>query len=192
MLMVRTRRKRRRVADAEQLREQFNQRADELAEALESAREALSRASAEVSRRSAEAGKLARKGAEAGRAAARETLDRLPEPERVAEMTRRAADTLFPQLARKRKAQRRKRRRRLLLGGAGLAGLGLVAGWLTAPRPGTEARQAVKERAARASEAARQRLEGARAGGRPAELRTGPAPAPETEPQQSDRVGQQP
>jgi gas vesicle protein len=131
-------------------------RTDDLATALEAAREAIAKASTAAGRKGAELGKEAAvKGKQArrrGARAAREVADVLPEPEQVAELTKRAADKLFPERARQRRQAGRKRRRRLLFGGAGLLGAGVVAGWLTAPKRGAETRQALKEQAAKASE----------------------------------------
>jgi ABC-type transporter Mla subunit MlaD len=136
--------------------EQVADRTDDLAAALEAAREAIARASAAAGRKGTELGKgAAVKGRQArrrGARAAREVAGTLQEPEQVAELTRRAADKLFPERARQRREAGRKRRRRLLFGGAGLLGAGMVAGWLTAPRRGADTRQALKEQAARASE----------------------------------------
>jgi hypothetical protein len=85
--------------------------------------------------------------------AAREAVGRrLPEPEQVAEITRRAADMIFPERGKQYRKAARKRRRRLLYGGAGLACLGTLIGWLTAPRRGDETRQVLRERANAASE----------------------------------------
>jgi hypothetical protein len=131
-------------------------RTDDLATALEAAREAIAKASAAAGRKGTELGKEAAvKGRQArrrGARAAREVAGALQEPEQVAELTRRAADKLFPERARQRREAGRKRRRRLLFGGAGLLGAGIVAGWLTAPKRGADTRQALKEQAARASE----------------------------------------
>jgi gas vesicle protein len=147
--------------------DQVTERTDDLITALDAAREAISKASAEAGRRSAElrkeagrrgrkaarrGGKAAKRGTRAARGAAREATDLLPEPEQVADLTRRAADKLFPERAKQRREAARKRRRRVLVGSAGLLGTGLLAGWLTAPRRGAETRQALKEQAAKASE----------------------------------------
>jgi hypothetical protein len=144
----------RRARDA--VAEQVTDRTDDLAIALETAREAIARASTAAGRRGALLGKEAAvKGKQArrrGARAAREVAGALQEPEQVAELTRRAADKLFPERARQRREAGRKRRRRLLFGGAGLLGAGLVAGWLTAPKRGADTRQALKEQAAKASE----------------------------------------
>ncbi len=171
----RTKRARRAVAgrlpSTEEVRDQVAEMTDDLGEALEAARDAIAQAMTSAGRRGAEAGAEAtRKGAvlgkeasrkgmvagkeagrrarDAARGAAREVLERrLPEPEQVAELTRRATDKLFPEHAKQRRKANRRRRRRLLLGGAGLAGLGVLAGWLTAPKKGDEVRQTLKERA---------------------------------------------
>src|SRR6266536_2985488 len=47
---------------------------------------------------------------------------------------------------------RRKRARRRLYGAGGVAGLGMLLGWLTAPKKGDEVRQALKERGSAASQ----------------------------------------
>jgi hypothetical protein len=146
--------KARRARDA--VADKVADRTDDLATALEAAREAIARASTAAGRMGAELGKGAavkgRKARRRGARAAREAAGVLPEPEQVAELTRRAADKLFPERARQRRAAGRKRRRRLLVGGAGLLGAGVVAGWLTAPKRGADTRQALKEQAAKASE----------------------------------------
>jgi hypothetical protein len=146
--------KARRARDA--VADKVADRTDDLATALEAAREAIARASTAAGRRGAELGKEAavkgRKARRRSARAAREVADVLPEPEQVAELTKRAADKLFPERARQRRAAGRRRRRRLLVGGAGLLGAGVVAGWLTAPKRGAETRQALKEQAAKASE----------------------------------------
>jgi hypothetical protein len=151
MFFRRSRARRARDAVADQVAE----RTDDLAAALEAAREAIARASTAAGRKGAELGKEAavkgrqarRRGAKAARQAA-EAVD----PEQVAELTRRAADKLFPERAKQRRDADRKRRRRVLVGGAGLLGAGVVAGWLTAPKRGVETRQALKDQAAKASE----------------------------------------
>lgn len=144
----------RRARDA--VADQVADRTDDLATALEAAREAISKASTAAGRKGAELGKEAAvKGRQArrrGGKAAREVAEVLPEPEQVAELTKRAADKLFPERAKQRRHAGRKRRRRLLFGGAGLLGAGVVAGWLTAPKRGADTRQALKEQAAKASE----------------------------------------
>jgi hypothetical protein len=148
MFLRRSRARRARDAVADQVAE----RTDDLAAALEAAREAIARASTAAGRKGAELGKEAaakgRKARRRGARAARQAAD----PEQVADLTRRAADKLFPERARQRRDAARKRRRRVLLGGAGLLGAGVVAGWLTAPKRGAETRQALKDQAAKASE----------------------------------------
>jgi hypothetical protein len=146
---------------------QVTEKTDDLITALEAAREAISKASTAASHRSTElrkeagkrgrkaarrSSKAARRGTRAARDAASQAAELLPEPEQVADLTRRAADKLFPERARQRRQTARKRRRRVLVGSAGLLGTGLLAGWLTAPRRGAETRQALKEQAAKASE----------------------------------------
>jgi hypothetical protein len=151
MFFRRSRARRARDAVADQVAE----RTDDLAAALEAAREAIARASTAAGRKGAELGKEAavkgrkarRRGAKAARGVA-EAVD----PEQVAELTRRAADKLFPERAKQRRDAARKRRRRILVGGAGLLGAGMVAGWLTAPKRGADTRQALKDQAAKASE----------------------------------------
>jgi hypothetical protein len=151
MFFRRSRSRRARDAVANQVAE----RTDDLAAALEAAREAIARASTAAGRKGAELGKEAavkgrtarRRGAKAARGVA-EAVD----PEQVAELTRRAADKLFPERAKQRRDAARKRRRRILVGGAGLLGAGMVAGWLTAPKRGADTRQALKDQAAKASE----------------------------------------
>jgi len=151
MFFRRSRARRARDAVADQVAE----RTDDLTAALEAAREAIARASTAAGRKGAELGKEAAvKGRQArrrGASAARQAADAV-DPEQVAELTRRAADKLFPERAKQRRGAARKRRRRLLVGGAGLLGAGVVAGWLTAPRRGAETRQALKDQAAKASE----------------------------------------
>jgi hypothetical protein len=151
MFFRRSRARRARDAVADQVAE----RTDDLAAALEAAREAIARASTAAGRKGAELGKEAavkgrkarRRGAKAARGVA-EAVD----PEQVAQLTRRAADKLFPERAKQRRDAARKRRRRILVGGAGLLGAGMVAGWLTAPKRGADTRQALKDQAAKASE----------------------------------------
>ena len=145
-----------RKGKARRARDAVADRTDDLATALEAAREAIANASTAAGRKGAELGKEAAvKGKRArrrGARTAREVADVLPDPEQVAELTRRAADKLFPERARQRRHASRKRRRRLLFGGAGLISAGVVAGWLTAPKRGADTRQALKEQAAKASE----------------------------------------
>jgi hypothetical protein len=151
MFFRRSRTKRARNAITEQVAD----RTDDLASALEAAREAIARASTAAGRKGAELGREAAvKGRKARRRrratrVAREVADGT---DQVADLTRRTADKLFPERARQRREARRRRRRRLMVGGAGLLGAGVVAGWLTAPRRGAETRQALKDQAAKASE----------------------------------------
>jgi gas vesicle protein len=151
MFFRRSRSRRARDAVADQVAE----RTDDLAAALEAAREAIARASTAAGRKGAELGKEAaakgRKARRRGASAARQAAEAV-DPEQVAELTRRAADKLFPERAKQRRDAARKRRRRVLVGGAGLLGAGMVAGWLTAPKRGAETRQALKDQAAKASE----------------------------------------
>jgi hypothetical protein len=161
-----------RLPTTEEVRDQVAEVTDELGQALDVAKDAITKAissagrrgteaGAEATRRTAELGKEAgRKGMAAGKrasrrasGAAREAVGRrLPEPEQVAEITRRAADMIFPERGKQYRKAARKRRRRLLYGGTGLAGLGMLIGWLTAPRRGDETRQVLKERANAASD----------------------------------------
>jgi hypothetical protein len=161
-----------RLPTTDEVRDQVAEVADELGVALEVAKDAIAKAMSSASRRGTEAGAEAtrktaalgkeagRKGVAAGRKASRRargaTLDaverRLPEPEQVAELTRRATEKVFPERAKQHRKTVRKRRRRLLYGGAGLTGLGMLMGWLTAPTKGHEAREALKQRASAASE----------------------------------------
>jgi len=151
MFFRRSRARRARDAVADQVAE----RTDDLAAALEAAREAIARASTAAGRKSAELGKEAaakgRRARRRGATAARQAAGAV-DPEQVAELTRRAADKLFPERAKQRRDAARKRRRRILVGGAGLLGAGMVAGWLTAPKRGADTRQALKDQAAKASE----------------------------------------
>jgi hypothetical protein len=151
----------------DQVRDQVVGMTDDLSDALENAREAISKVMASTSRRSAEVGaEASRRGVAAGKVAGRKSVEagkqatrrargaaldaverRLPEPDEVADMTRRATDKLFPERAQQYRKAGRKRRRRLAMGGVGLAGLGMAIGWLTAPKKGGEAREALKARA---------------------------------------------
>jgi hypothetical protein len=146
MFFRRSRTKRARDALAEQVAD----RTDDLATALEAAREAIARASTAAGRKGAELGKEA---AVKGRRARRRRATRTAVgTDQVTDLTRRTADKLFPERARQRREAGRRRRRRRLVGVAGLLGLGVVAGWLTAPRRGADTRQALKDQAAKASE----------------------------------------
>jgi hypothetical protein len=161
-----------RLPSTDEVRDQVTGVTDELAEALETAKDAIAKAMSQAGRRGSEAGaeatrktailgkEASRRGMAAGRRAGRRargaTLDamgrRLPDPEQVAELTRRATEKVFPERAKALRKTSRKRRRRLMYGGAGLAVVGMLVGWLTAPKKGNEARQAVKERATAASD----------------------------------------
>ena len=161
-----------RLPSTDEVRDQVAEVADELGEALDVARDAITKAISSAGRRGTEAGVEATRrtavlGKEAGRrgmaaskratrrarGAAQEAVGRrIPEPEQVAEMTRRATDRMFPERAKQHRKAARKRRRRMLFGGTGIAGLGMLIGWLTAPKKGNETRQALKERANAASD----------------------------------------
>ncbi len=127
--------------------ETARQAADATKDAARSATGA-GRQAAEASRKAADA---SRKAGRRRAKAARQAADRLSESD-LGDVTRRAAGKLFPEKAKERRKAQRKRRRRLVVRGAGLAGLGLAIGWLTAPKRGREARQALKQQAAKASE----------------------------------------
>jgi hypothetical protein len=167
---------------------------DELAEALADARDAITRASAsagrkvagvtaETAKQAAEASReaarsaagtasaSARQAAETTRRAsrrqakaARAAADRLSDSD-LGELPRKAADKLFRERAKERRKERRKRQRRLVYRGAGVAGLGVLVGWLTAPKRGQEARQALKQQAAKASEMGWEKVAEGRDGG---------------------------
>jgi hypothetical protein len=161
-----------RLPTTEEVRDQVTEVTDELSDALEAAREAITKAMSSASRRTGEAsaeatrratvlGKEAsRKSVKASKKASRQARDaafeavgrRIPDPDQVADMTRRATEKLFPEQARQNRKATQKRRRRVMAAGAGVAGLGMLIGWLTAPKKGQEARQALKERANAASD----------------------------------------
>jgi hypothetical protein len=200
-----------RLPSGEEVRGQVADLTDDLGEALESARDAITRAMSSAGRRGAEAGtqasrrtaelgkEVGRKGAAAGgqlgrkarkRAleVAREAVDRLPEPEQVAELTRRAEEKLLPEKAKQFRKARRKRARRRLYGAGGVAGLGVLLGWLTAPKKGDEVRQALKERGSAASQKVAEMRAGA-AGTGSAQPGTGlsePGASGTAEPKQAD------
>jgi hypothetical protein len=159
-----------RLPSGEEVRGQVAGLSDDLNEALDSARDAIARAISSAGQRGAEAGaqatrktaelgkEVGRKGVAAGgdlgrkarkraRRMALDAVERLPEPEQVAELARRAEERLLPEVAKRNRKDRRKRTRRRMAGGAFVAGLGMLIGWLTAPRKGDEVRQAIKERA---------------------------------------------
>ena len=161
-----------RLPTTDEVRVQVAEVTDELSDALETAKEAIakamssaghrtSEATAEATRKAAIIGKEAgRKGATASKGASRQARDaaleavgrRLPDPDQVAEMTRRAIDKMSPERAKQNRKITRKRQRRMIAAGVGVAGLGMLIGWLTAPKRGGEARQALKERASAASD----------------------------------------
>jgi hypothetical protein len=161
-----------RLPTTEEVRGQVAEVTDELSDALEAAREAITKAMSSASRRTSEASaeatrratalskEASRKSVKASKKASRQARDaaleavarRMPDPDQVADMTRRATDKMFPERARQYRKVARKRRRRMMAAGAGVAGLGMLIGWLTAPKKGQEARQALKERANAASD----------------------------------------
>jgi hypothetical protein len=161
-----------RLPTTEEVRDQVTEVTDELSDALEAAREAITKAMSSASRRTSEASaeatrratalskEASRKSVKASKKASRQARDaaleavarRMPDPDQVADMTRRATDKMFPERARQYRKVARNRRRRMMAAGAGVAGLGMLIGWLTAPKRGQEARQALKERANAASD----------------------------------------
>jgi hypothetical protein len=159
-----------RLPSGEEVRGQVAGLSDDLSEALDSAKDAIARAISSAGQRGAEAGaqatrktaelgkEVGRKGAVAGgdlgrkarkraRKLALDAVERLPEPEQVAELARRAEEKILPEVAKRHRKERRKRRRRTIAGATGIAGLGMLIGWLTAPKKGDQVRQAIKERA---------------------------------------------
>ena len=151
----------------EQFREQFREfgesieqrlrgldvpeRAEALADALATARERVQEVSFDLGRRATRGRRQAsRRSAEAARIAleqARAAAELLPDRDEVADLVSRAGERLFRErIAARRKAERR-RRAKLAALGAGLAGLGLALGWLTAPRRGPAADQVERLRA---------------------------------------------
>jgi hypothetical protein len=199
-----------RLPSGEEVRGQVADLTDDLGEALESARDAISRAMSSAGRRGAEAGseatrrtaalgkeagrKSAAAGAELGRKArkraervARDAVERLPDPEQVAELARRAEEKLLPERSKQHRKEQRKRTRRRIYGGAGVAGLGVLLGWLTAPKKGDETRQTLKERASAASGKIVEMRANATSQGGGAEPGTGLSTAPgTTEPRQTE------
>ena len=161
-----------RLPTTEEVRGQVAEVTDELSDALEAAREAITKAMSSASRRTSEASaeatrratalskEASRKSVKASKKASRQARDaaleavarRMPDPDQVADMTRRATDKMFPERARQYRKVARNRRRRMMAAGAGVASLGMLIGWLTAPKKGQEARQALKERANAASD----------------------------------------
>jgi hypothetical protein len=139
-----------RLPDPEQVRDQARDQVSELtgevADALEAAQNAISRLAASFGRKGAQTTRQARKQS----AKVAETVaQRLPEPDQVVDAYRKVTDKLFPDRAKQRRKQERKRRRGAVYRSAGVAGLALLAGWLTAPKRGAEARRAVKQQVAR-------------------------------------------
>jgi hypothetical protein len=133
---------------------EVERRAEALAESLATARERVQDLSVELGRRAWGAGRrqATRRSAEAARLAleqARAAAEHLPDRAEVAELTRRAGDRLFRERAAARRRAERRRRLRLVAVGAGLAGIGLAIGWLTAPRRGPAAGQVGRLRAGR-------------------------------------------
>jgi hypothetical protein len=121
------------------------ERAEALADALATARERVQEVSVDLGQRATRGRRQAsRRSAEAARIAleqARAAAEHLPDREEVADLVGRAGERLFRErVAARRKAERR-RRAKLVGLGAGLAGLGLAIGWLTAPRRGPAADQ---------------------------------------------------
>lgn len=161
-----------RLPTSEEVRDQVAEVTDELTVALETAKDAIAKAmssagrrtsevTAEATRKAAVIGKEAgRKGTKASKEASRQAREaaleavgrRMPDPDQVADLTRRATEKMFPERAKQNRKITRKRRRRMIAAGAGVAGLGMLIGWLTAPKRGDEARQALKERASAASD----------------------------------------
>jgi hypothetical protein len=124
------------------VREQVADATDDLTDSLEAARDAIARALRSTGRRGAEATRQAarrsatatKKAGRRGRRTARDLTDLVPEPEAIAEATRRATDKLLPARARQRRKERRKRRRRLIVRGVGLASLLGAAGMFATSR----------------------------------------------------------
>ena len=114
--------------------------------AAETAREAAEAGAAGARQAAKSTRQASRRQAKAARAAA-ERLDA-----EISGLSKKAADKLFRERARQRRKERRKHRRRLVYRGAGVAGLGVLVGWLTAPKRGQEAREALRRQAAKASE----------------------------------------
>ncbi|HEX9343669.1 MAG TPA: hypothetical protein VF995_08660 [Actinomycetota bacterium] len=120
------------------VRDQVADVTDDLTDSLEAARDAITKAMRSSSRRGADATRQAarktttatKQAGRRGRRAARELSDLVPEPEAIAEATRRATDKLLPALAKQRRKEQRKRKRRLITRGAGLLGLLGAAGMI--------------------------------------------------------------
>lgn len=114
--------------------------------AAETAREAAEASAASARQAATSTRQASRRQAKAARA----TAARLDAE--ISGLSKKAADRLFRERAKQRRKQRRRQRRRLVYRGAGVAGLGVLVGWLTAPRRGQEARDALRRQAAKASE----------------------------------------
>jgi gas vesicle protein len=114
--------------------------------AAEAAREAAGAGAASARQAAQSTRQASRRQAKAARAAA-ERLDA-----EISGLSKKAADKLFRERAKQRRKVQRRQRRRLVYRGAGVAGLGVLVGWLTAPRRGQEARDALRRQAAKASE----------------------------------------
>jgi hypothetical protein len=120
------------------VRDQVADVTDDLTDSLEAARDAITRAMRSSSRRGSDAtkqaarrtGTTAKQAGRRGRRKARDLADLVPEPEVLAEATRRATDKLMPARATQRRKEQRKRKRRLIVRGAGLAGLLATAGMI--------------------------------------------------------------
>jgi hypothetical protein len=180
MYFRRSKVKQRRRAAADKADGSVREQLDELAQALEDARDAIARASASTTRKVADvtaeaarqaarsAAETAREAAGAGAASARQAAKSTGQASRrqaraaraaaerqaaeLSGLSKKAADKLFKERAKQRRNEGRKQRRRQVYRGAGVAGLGVLVGWLTAPRRGQEARQALRRQAAKASE----------------------------------------
>jgi hypothetical protein len=118
------------------------ERADALVASLATARDRVQELSAELGRRTS---RSSRRSAESARVAleqARAAAWQLPDRgDDLAELTRRAGERLFRERTKAGRRAARRRRNRLVLIGGGLAGAGLLVGWLTAPRRGPAAGQ---------------------------------------------------
>lgn len=125
--------------------------ARQAAEATRATREAARAAAESASAGARQAAESTRRASRRQARAARAAAERLGESD-LGDLPKKAADRLFRERAKERRKQRRKQRRRLVYRGAGIAGLGVLVGWLTAPKRGREARQALRQQAAKASE----------------------------------------
>ena len=126
------------------------ERIEALERALGTARDRIQELSAQLGKRASRRGRQARHAsAEAARTAveqARAASELLPPWDELVERTRRAGDQLFRERAKARRKAQRKRRRGLAYRLAGVAGVGLAIGWLTAPRRGPAAEQVERMR----------------------------------------------